>query len=154
MDGGESKSFPTLFDQANKLEGPTVIVGGVSEDRTADLEREPVMLPAETNFKHSLGDVVAADSFTVTIAAADLDELQTLEVAATGGTFTLSFLGATTGALAFDAPAAEVEAALAGLAPIGTGNVQVVREGDLYFIRFVGDLARTNVGQLAPTRAA
>ncbi|HET6573208.1 MAG TPA: hypothetical protein VFG68_06375, partial [Fimbriiglobus sp.] len=67
LDGGESKSFPTLLDQANKLEGPTVIVGGVSDDRTADLEREPVMLPTEDNFKPSAGTLVAADSYTVTI---------------------------------------------------------------------------------------
>jgi hypothetical protein len=41
VDGGDSKSFPTKFDLANSLEGPLVVTGGVSEDRSADLERLP-----------------------------------------------------------------------------------------------------------------
>jgi Ca2+-binding RTX toxin-like protein len=77
VDGGDSKSFPTMLDQANSIEGPLEITGGLSEDRSADLEREPVILPGETNFKPSLGTVqdtpMGEDpSFTLTI---DLDEI-------------------------------------------------------------------------------
>jgi Ca2+-binding RTX toxin-like protein len=77
VDGQDSMSFPTTLDLANSVQGPLVITGGVSEDRSADLEREPVMLPGETNFKPSVGAVQQTPdghdpSFTLTI---DLDEI-------------------------------------------------------------------------------
>jgi parallel beta-helix repeat protein len=45
----------------------------------------------------------------------------------TGGTFTLSFRGQTTGSIAYNASAAEVASALEALSTVGSGNVQVVR---------------------------
>ncbi|MDH4186389.1 MAG: hypothetical protein OEV08_05280, partial [Nitrospira sp.] len=77
VEGDDSKSFPKMFDQANSVEGPLVITGGISEDRSADLEREPVYLPGETNFKPSIGTIQAVPagvdgSFSLTI---DLDEV-------------------------------------------------------------------------------
>jgi len=71
VDGGDSKSFATQLDLANNIEGPLEITGGMTEDRSADLEREPLMLLGETNFKPEIGSVVEADSFNITI---DLDE--------------------------------------------------------------------------------
>lgn len=66
----------------------------------------------------------------------------------TGGTFRLSFKGAVTGPLRFDATQAEVESALAELPTIGSGNVSV-REGTNgaqdHFVTFTGDLERTEV---------
>ena len=67
MDGQDSQSFPTQLDLANNIEGPLEITGGMTDDRSADLEREPVMLLGETNFKPEIGSVKDADSFTVTI---------------------------------------------------------------------------------------
>lgn len=58
VDGGDSKSFPTTFDQANSIEGPLSITGGINEDRTSDLERDPVMLLNETDTKAKIGDIV------------------------------------------------------------------------------------------------
>jgi hypothetical protein len=43
----------------------------------------------------------------------------------TGGTFTLTYNGQTTSAIAYDANAATVQAALAALSNIGVGNVAV-----------------------------
>ena len=43
---------------------------------------------------------------------------------ATGGTFTLTFNGQTTAPLAFNATAAQIEAALEALSNIGAGNIQ------------------------------
>ena len=92
VEGDDSKSFATRFDQANSIEGPLVITGGISEDRSADLEREPVYLPGETNFKPSIGHVqpvpVGVDgSFSLTI---DLDEIiageTVLDTRVAGGT--------------------------------------------------------------------
>ena len=49
---------------------------------------------------------------------------QTIAIAgATGGTFTLTFKGQTTGALAFNAPAATVQTALVGLSSVGSSTV-------------------------------
>jgi Ca2+-binding RTX toxin-like protein len=77
VEGDDSKSFAKMFDQANTIEGPLVITGGISEDRSADLEREPIYLPGETNFKPSIGTVQAVPvgvdgSFSLTI---DLNEV-------------------------------------------------------------------------------
>jgi Ca2+-binding RTX toxin-like protein len=77
VDGMDSKSFPTMLDLANSIQGPLVVTGGMTEDRSADLEREPVMLPGETNFKPSVGAVQQTPedhdpSFTLTI---DLNEV-------------------------------------------------------------------------------
>lgn len=53
------------------------------------------------------------------------DEVQTLTVTGTptGGTFTLSFGGATTAPIAYNAAAAAVQSALEALATVGTGGV-------------------------------
>jgi len=54
------------------------------------------------------------------------DEQQRVRVAsATGGTFTLTFQGQTTAPLAFDATAAQIDAALEALGAVGADNVQV-----------------------------
>jgi PKD repeat protein len=53
------------------------------------------------------------------------DEQQTVRVAnATGGTFTLTFNGQTTAPLAFNATAAQVDAALEALSTVGANNIQ------------------------------
>ncbi len=54
-----------------------------------------------------------------------VDEVQTLTVNATGGTFKLSFDGESTGNLAYDASAGTIQTALFGLPNIGGGNASV-----------------------------
>lgn len=56
---------------------------------------------------------IAGESQTVTVASA------------TGGTFTLTYAGQTTTALAYNVSAADMEAALAALSTVGLGNVHV-----------------------------
>lgn len=74
------------------------------------------------------------------------DEVQELDITGspTGGTFKLSFRGATTAAIDFDASAAEVEAALEALSTIGTDGVAVADDGGNlpYTITFGGDLGK------------
>lgn len=55
------------------------------------------------------------------------DEIQTLTVDATGGTYTLSFGGYTTAPLAYNASASTIQTALQGLTSIGSGNVSVTQ---------------------------
>ena len=67
-----------------------------------------------------------------------VNAVQTVTLTATAGTFTLSFGGATTTALAFDATAAGVQAALEALSPIGVGNVSVTGAFAVTFINALG----------------
>lgn len=72
------------------------------------------------------------------------NEVQTVDAGtATGGTFTLSFKGATTTPIAFDATGTVVQAALEALSTIGEGNVTVTGT-DPWTVTFVGALAETN----------
>jgi hypothetical protein len=69
--------------------------------------------------------------------------------AVTGGTFTLTFNGQTTSAIAWDATAAIVDQRLESLSNIGTGNVSVTGPaGGPWTVEFVGTLANTDVAQL------
>jgi len=75
------------------------------------------------------------------------NEVQTATVGGTptGGTFTLGYRGAVTAAIAYNAAAATVQAALEALRTIGTGNVTVSGSaGGPYTITFVGALAGVN----------
>ncbi|VTR93557.1 rhs repeat-associated core domain-containing protein : YD repeat protein OS=Isosphaera pallida (strain ATCC 43644 / DSM 9630 / IS1B) GN=Isop_2419 PE=4 SV=1: VCBS: RHS_repeat [Gemmata massiliana] len=76
--------------------------------------------------------------------ATDAVQVIVLTGSPTGGTFALSFGGSTTSALAYNASAATVQAALAGLASIGSGNVQVsAAAGGGWEVRFIGTKAGT-----------
>lgn len=71
-----------------------------------------------------------------------------------GGTFTLTYSGQTTAAIAFDAAAADVKAALEALSNIGTGDVKVTGSaGGPYTVEFRGDLSGTNVAQMTASGA-
>ncbi len=75
-------------------------------------------------------------------------EFQTLEVIATGGSFTLTFGTDTTTALAHDASAADIEAALTALAGLDAGDVTVTGGERRFQIAFAGALAMTNVAPI------
>lgn len=75
------------------------------------------------------------------------NEVQTATVGGTptGGTFKLSYRGAQTAAIAYNAASATVQAALEALRTIGTGNVTVSGSaGGPYTITFVNALAGVN----------
>ena len=73
-------------------------------------------------------------------------EVQTLTVDATGGTFTLTFDGETTAAIAEAATAAAVQTALEALSNINPGDVTVTgAAGGPWTITFAGQYTGTNV---------
>ena len=91
------------------------------------------------------------------VAPGAVSEEQEVRVKATAGQFTLSFNGDTTADLAFNASAAEVQAALNALPSISSGGGSVTVSGgvgnasgsNLYVVRFDGGpLAGTNVSAL------
>lgn len=87
-------------------------------------------------------------------AGAPRDEIQQLRVGATGGTYALSLKGKRTSAIAYDAPAAEVEAAMASVASVKV--TEVAGSGHTYDITFEGflehdmpvELMRVDAGEL------
>ncbi|WP_439623362.1 RHS repeat-associated core domain-containing protein [Gemmata sp.] len=74
--------------------------------------------------------------------AADAVQTVKLTGAPTGGTFTLSFGGQTTAAIAYNASAATVQTALQALTSVGAGNAVVTAApGGGWQVRFAGTLA-------------
>lgn len=81
--------------------------------------------------------------------------VQTLNVTATGGKYTLSFGGKTTGELAFNANAATIQTALTGLSSIGSGNATVSETSPgLFKVTFAGALANNPEPLIAAASAA
>jgi hypothetical protein len=74
-----------------------------------------------------------------------------------GHTFTLAFMGQTTGEIPYEATPAEVQAALEGLSSIGAGNVSVGvggGGGSTYLITFEGVFAGTEPPLITPEGSA
>ena len=68
---------------------------------------------------------------------------------ATSGTFTLTYSGQTTGAIAWNAAASAVQTAIQALSNVGAGNATVTgSNGGPYTVTFAGTLADTNVAQM------
>lgn len=83
-------------------------------------------------------------------------EKQTVTISGspTGGTFTLTLSGQTTGTIAYNATAATVEAALEALSTVGQGNVQVTgNAGGPWTVEFVGQLQNSNVAEMTASGA-
>lgn len=75
---------------------------------------------------------------------AGIDEVQLILSNGTGGTFTITYAGQTTTALAFDATAETVDTALEALTNIGVGDVLVSGNPGAWNVRFTGALGSTN----------
>lgn len=107
----------------------------------------------------NFGDKIYVSATDATFADANVgaNEKQTVTISGspTGGTFTLTLSGQTTAAIAFNAAASAVEAALELLSTIGQGNVQVTgNAGGPYTVEFVGDLADQNIAAMTADGAS
>lgn len=80
-------------------------------------------------------------------AGAAPSEVQLVMIGGSAGTFTLTFNGQTTGALAYNATAAAVQAALTALSSVGPGNLVVSGGAANYVLIFQGALAGSNQPQ-------
>ena len=98
-------------------------------------------------FAVRLSDVIR----TTTVGNTNEVQTATISGGPTGGTFKLSFKGYTTGALAFDAVGATVQAALEALSSIGTTGVTVTgAAGGPYVITFANQLGNQAVPLITP----
>jgi type II secretory pathway pseudopilin PulG len=79
-----------------------------------------------------------------------VNEVQTLtRFNANGGTFTISFNGATTAPIAYNASSGTVQSALQNLGTIGSGRVSVASGGTgIWVVTFIGQLGLQNVAPL------
>lgn len=106
--------------------------------------------------------MISAHSITVSSTAASgtgsaVNEQQTVTLTGTptGGTFTLTYSGQTTSAIAYDASAATVDAALEALSNIDPGDVTVTGSaGGPWTVEFTGALAGTNVDAMTASGAS
>jgi hypothetical protein len=86
----------------------------------------------------------------------NVDEVQTVTITGspTGGTFTLTYAGQTTAAIAYNAAASAVQSALVALSNIASGDVAVTgSSGGPYTVTFGGALADRNVAQMTASGA-
>lgn len=87
---------------------------------------------------------------TITVGVNEVQSV-TITGTPTGGTFTLTYSGQTTGAIAFDADAATVDAALEALSNIGADDVTCTGgalPGAAVTVTFTGALAGTDVAEM------
>lgn len=86
--------------------------------------------------------------YTVTsrTTGAGTNEVQTVEIDddCSGGTFTLTYNGQTTGNLNHNSSAAIVEAALEALSTLGLGTATVTGASPIWTVTFTGNMAATN----------
>ena len=150
-----------IFNIGNKslsvlLEGTslTAIVAELVAAWNASTEPEYAEVTAAagtTDGAITLTSDTAGKPFIVTTTlGTGTNEIQIVTITgATGGTFTLSFGGYTTSALAYNASAATVQTAFTGLTSVGSGNATVTGDdGGPYTIEFTGTLANTDVAKI------
>ncbi len=100
------------------------------------------------------------DGVIVTVGAAGaqggVDEVQTVSITGTptGGTFTLTWSGQITAAIAYNADAAAVQAALEALSNINVGDVKVYGNNPNFTVVFGGSLGKQNVAAMTASGAS
>ena len=96
---------------------------------------------------------ISTGKWVVWSGDAAVEEVQTITIDATGGTFTIGFDGSTTANIAWDATAAAVKAAMELLPTLRLGDITVALDTLVYTITFVkeGDWGDQDVPLLVAT---
>lgn len=127
--------------EANELFG--TVTRGVEQLRVEPREIQPkTFAPVSGGATLARLTPVAFDTtlskWVVWSAIVREEEVQTITIDATGGTFTVTFDGETTGALAWNISAANLLAALEGLSSLQAGDITVTLDTLVYTITFLG----------------
>jgi hypothetical protein len=135
--------------------GPAVVEGSERVDNVLPTSAvahalvNPEGAASEYHVEYGLS-AAYGESTPVSAPLAGVDEVQSVTVTATGGAFTLSFEGAATGEIPFNASAGEVQAALEGIGKLGAGQVSVGGEaGGPWSVQFTGAQGGQDVPELA-----
>ncbi|MDT8299987.1 MAG: flagellar hook-basal body complex protein [Sedimentisphaerales bacterium] len=123
--GGTQAVATTLISNLDQYSGTlssgTITFSGYKPDGTALGSTPTADLTMPVTATTTMNDILTWLNTDEGTAA--VDEVQTISSTATGGTFTLSFGGQTTGALTWDDTAADIQTALEALSTIGAGNI-------------------------------
>jgi flagellar hook protein FlgE len=133
-----STKIADLDQYSGTLNSGTITFSGYKPDGTALSSASPsVDLTMPVTSSTTLGDILTW--LNTDEGTPGVDEIQTITGTATSGTFTLSYGGETTGALSYDASAADIETALELLTgiddvtvaggPLGTAGITVTFDG-------------------------
>ena len=106
-----------------------------------------VVAPAAWAMTEAPGWEISSHTFPTNLGH-PVSEVQTVDVSATEGTFTLGVGGVETGPLNYNAGPAAVQSALEGLPGLGSGNVAVGGAAQHYEVSFVGAQAGRPVYEL------
>lgn len=130
LDTGGTSITPATED------GTTLVLTGPSDGK-------PVTITGSTSTS-SVPEVLIIE---VMKGVAGVNEKQSVSfgTAATGGTFTLTYAGQTTAAIAYNANAATFELAFEALSSVGAGNGTTTGSAGAWVVEFTGALAATNV---------
>lgn len=123
---------------------------GASSPKSALIKSRTILVPGSTP-EYTLGDSVVHNLYFVnadgTVDTTACNPANTIKLALgtpggvpTTGTFTLTFGGQTTTALAYNATAAQVQTALRAISSIGAGNCSVQGIFPIYEVQFTGTL--------------
>lgn len=147
---GENQEIPsdasTEFDEVVLMPTERKSIK-IIERYSRELARQSV-IGIDATLKNRLVKTVSDKLDTALLVGAGqaVNEVQTITSDATGGTFTLTYRGATTAALARNVSTADLQTALQGLSTIGAGNATVSgTAGSSYVITFASSLAATDV---------
>lgn len=130
--------------------GPAWFVNRANSSYSAHVDMQPkctfkLILEADATGMALLGYMRAGTTYYVRVEALGsvIDNLQTVSLgAASAGTFTLTYKGQTTSAIAYNATASAVQTALQALSTVGAGNATVTgNTSGPYTVQFTGTLA-------------
>jgi hypothetical protein len=142
----------TAARQVQVGESFTIMLGGTVEVKASLFPGGlPAAVAGEPVYIRAVDNVLLTDHQS---PSEGVDEIQSVTVtgAPTGGTYTLTFAGQTTAAIAYNATAAAVQAALESLSNIGVGSVAVTGStGGPYTVTFGGQYQNVDVAQLTAT---
>ena len=107
-------------------------------------------------FEFRQGTGATATNWLINLQKAAQNEKQTITITGTptGGTFTLTYSGQTTAAIAYNASATDIQTALEALSNIASGDVACTGgalPGAAVVVEFTGDLANTDVDLMTAT---
>ena len=156
--GSTSANVQTALDGVF-LSGTTFVTRAASGSNyvftieyTGDLGNRDILEGSAFALQFAANASTFAESTPATVtqegSSSGVDEIQTVRIngSPTGGTFTLTFQGQTTAGIAYNATAADLEAALELLSNID--DVTVTLAGSTYTVTFGGTNAATDVAQL------
>lgn len=136
-----------LLSGVNPITGTQAESGTTDQEINASFAAGTNNAPVTASFAFaSLQGVILTSSQNLTLSTNGTNAVQTVSITGspTGGTFTLTFGGQTTTALAYNCAASDVQTALQALSSIGPGNVTCTGgplPGTPIVCTFVGSLA-------------